>query len=131
MHGFRHALKTIIEDLYIFGATAAVILTWKGVGMAIDSLAQQFPVHCGECDVTGLCANLVSFMLLSLCYVTGSLVGKGAEMDGISSGGVGVEFSTAYFGHFFEDFVVERDREQTTTTSPISSTATSETKKMR
>jgi len=89
--------------------------------MGIDAVARQFPVHCGECDITGLCANMVSFMLLSLCYVTGSLVGKGAEMDGATSGGVGVEFSTAYFGQFFEDFIVERDRQQTTTTtSPIS-----------
>jgi len=112
---FRFALKTIVEDLYIFGATAAVILTWKGVGMAIDSVAQQFPVRCADCDITGLCANMVSFTLLSLCYVTGSLVGKGAEMDGASSGGVGVEFSTAYFGNFFDEFIAERDRDQTTT----------------
>jgi len=114
--------------LYIFGATAAVILTWKGVGMAVDSLAQQFPVRCGESDITGLCAQVVSFMLLSLCYVTGSLVGKGAEMDGASSGGVGVEFSTAYFSQFFEDFIADRDRQQTTTT-PISGGA--EPKKTR
>jgi len=125
---FRFTLKTIVEDLYIFGATAAVILTWKGVGMAVDALAQQFPVRCGECDITGLCANLVSFTLLSLCYVSGSLVGKGAEMDGATSGGVGVEFSTAYFGQFFEDFIVERDRE-TTTTSTTSGVA--EAKKTR
>jgi len=128
--GFRYVLKTITEDLYIFGATAAVILTWKGVGMAVDSLAQQFPVHCCGRDVTGLCANMASFMLLSLCYVTGSLVGKGAEMDGASSGGVGVEFSTAYFGHFFNDFIAERDRQQTVT-SPISGGPRAESKKMR
>lgn len=128
----RYALKTIVEDLYIFGATAAVILTWKGVGMAVDELARQFPIHCGGHDVTGLCANVASFLLLSLCYVTGSLVGKGAEMDGASSGGVGVEFSTAYFEHFFDDFIVQRDRDQkTTTTSPISSGAVPESKKMR
>ena len=107
---------------------AAVILTWKGVGMAVDTLAQQFPVHCGGCDVTGLCANLVSFTLLSLCYVSGSLVGKGAEMDGATSGGAGVEFSTAFFGNFFEDFIVERDRDRTTTTT---SGAAAEPKKTR
>lgn len=118
-------MKTILEDLYIFGATAAVILTWKGVGMGIDSLAQQFPIRCGECDVTGLFANMTSFMLLSLCYVTGSLVGKGAEMDGAMTGGGGVEYSTSFFGVFFEDFIVERDRQQTTTTS------TTDTKKTR
>ena len=125
----RFALKTIVEDLYIFGATAAVILTWKGVGMAIDSVAQQFPVRCAECNITGLCANMVSFTLLSLCYVTGSLVGKGAEMDGASSGGVGVEYSTAYFGNFFEEFIAERDRNQTTTTT--GGVASPETKKIR
>jgi len=128
INGFRYALKTIVEDLYIFSAMAAVILTWKGVGMAVDTLAQRFPVHCGDCDVTGLCSNLASFILLSLCYVSGSLVGKGAEVDGATSGGSGVEFSTAYFGAFFEDFIAERDRQQTkTTTSPIST----EPKKMR
>jgi len=98
---------TIVEDLYIFGAMAAVILTWKGVGMAVDTLAQQFPVHC---FVTGLCANVVSFTLLSLCYVSGSLINaKGAEMDGADSGGVAVEFSTAFFGNFFGDFIAEQD----------------------
>ena len=61
-----------MEDAYIFGATAAVILTWKGVGMAVDVLAQRFPVTWAGCDVTGLCANMASFALLSLCYVTGS-----------------------------------------------------------
>jgi len=129
--GFRYALKTIVEDLYIFGAMAAVILTWKGVGMAVDALARQFPVQCGGCDVTGVCANMASFALLSLCYVTGSLVGKGAEMDGAAGGGIGVEFSTSYFEHFFDDFIAERDREpkKTMTTSPISSGA--EAKKMR
>jgi len=85
--------------------------------MAIDTLAQKFPVHCADCDITGLCANTVSFMLLSLCYVTGSLVGKGAEMDGAATGGGGVEYSTAFFEHFFEDFIAERDRQQTTTTT--------------
>jgi len=129
--GFRFVLKTIVEDLYIFGATAAVILTWKGVGMAVDALAQRFPVYCGECDVTGLCANMASFMLLSLCYVTGSLVGKGAEMDGAASGGVGVEFSTAYFGHFFEDFIVDRDRQHMTTTTQIRTGVGAEPKKLR
>lgn len=124
----RYVLKTIVEDLYIFSAMAAVILTWKGVGMAVDTLAQRFPVHCGDCDVTGLCANLASFVLLSLCYVSGSLVGKGAEVDGATTGGAGVEFSTAYFGAFFGDFIAERDRQPAkTTTSPISA----EPKKMR
>jgi len=91
--------------LYICGATGAVILTWKGVGMAIDMLARENPVEFGDSDVTGLCANLASFFLLSLCYVSGSLVGKGAEMDG-----AGVEFSTSYFGYFFDDFIKESDK---------------------
>lgn len=82
--------------------------------------------------MTGLCANVVSFALLSLCYVTGSLVGKGADMDGASTGGVGVEFSTAYFGQFFEEFIAERDRQQTTTTTaPVSGGASTEPKKTR
>ena len=116
---------TIVEDVYIFGATAAVILTWKGVGMAVDTLAQRFPVQWGECDVTGPCAQLASFALLSLCYVTASLVGKGAEMDGASSGGAGAQFSTDYFAAFFDDFIAERDRQQTV------AAATTEPKKMR
>ena len=101
----RTAIKTLLEDVYIFGATAAVILTWKGVGMAVDLLARQHPVQYGDYDVTGLCANLVSFFLLSLCYVSGSLVGKGAELDGS-----GVEFGTSYFGHFFDDYIKDRDK---------------------
>jgi len=83
--------------------------------MAVDALAQQFPVHCGDCDVTGLCANMASFTLLSLCYVTGSLVGKGAEMDGATAGGAGVEYSTSYFGVFFDDFIRDRDQQHTPT----------------
>lgn len=116
----RFAVMTLVEDVYIFAATAAVILTWKGVGMAVDTMARQFPVHCADCDITGLCANVASFLLLSLCYVTGSLVGKGAEMDGSSASGAGVVFPTAYFGHFFEDYIREKDhepRQQTTTTT--------------
>jgi hypothetical protein len=112
----RFAVMTVLEDVYIFAATASVILTWKGVGMAVDLLARQFPVQYMDYDVTGLCANVASFLLLSMCYVTGSLVGKGAEMDGANSGGAGVEFSTAYFGHFFDDFIRERDREEDLTT---------------
>jgi hypothetical protein len=103
---FRILLKTLLEDIYIFGATAAVILTWKGVGMAVDLLARQYPIQYGDDDVTGLFANIVSFVLLSLCYVSGSLVGKGAELDG-----AGVEFSTAYFGHFFEDYIKQSDKD--------------------
>lgn len=112
----RFAVMTFVEDVYIFGATAAVILSWKGVGMGVDLLARQFPVYCGDLEVTGLCANLVSFLLLSLCYVTGSLVGKGAEMDGASGSGAGVEFSRKYFAHFFEDYVTEKDRQDQQTT---------------
>lgn len=73
--------------------------------MAVDLLARQYPVFVGNDDVNGLCANIVSFVLLSLCHVSGSLVGKGAEMDG-----AGVEFSAAYFGHFFEDYIKESDK---------------------
>ena len=105
-------VKVILEDLYIFAATAGVILTWKGVGMAVNKLAQEFPVYHGSTDVTGIYANLVSFLLLSICYVSGSLVGKGADMDGSNRGGVGVDFSRAYFGHFFDDYIRRTDDER-------------------
>src|SRR5271166_1849556 len=80
----RFLVKTLLEDLYIYVATAAVILSWKGVGMAVDMLANQFPVviHGADMDLTGVAANLGSFLLLSACYSSGSLVGKGAERDG-------------------------------------------------
>jgi hypothetical protein len=100
----RTLLKTLLEDIYIFLATAGVILTWKGVGMAVDLVARQHPVRYGDSDLTGLCANVASFALLSICYVSGSLVGKGAELDGS-----GLEFSTDYFGHFFGDYVRQSD----------------------
>jgi len=106
----RQILKTLLEDIFIYLATASVILCWKGVGMAVDSLAKQFPViYAGE-DYTGLCANLGSFLLLSLCYASGSLVGKGAELDGSMADGAGVDFSRCYFAHFFNDFIEERER---------------------
>ena len=82
--------------------------------MAVDMLARLYPVQLGGNDVTGLCANVGSFVLLSLCYATGSLVGKGAELDGASSEGAGVEFSASYFGHFFDEFIAEKDRQPTT-----------------
>ena len=53
----------------------------------------------------------------------GSLVGKGAELDGATSGGAGVEFSTAYFAAFFDDFIAERDRSQTATATATSTPA--------
>jgi len=103
-------VKTLLEDIYIYIATAAVILSWKGVGMAVDALAKQFPIVHGETDYTGVYANLISFLLLSVCYSSGSLVGKGAERDGSLTGGSGVEFSTDYFAHFFSDFIENQER---------------------
>lgn len=105
----RLPLKILLEDIYIFLATAGVILTWKGVGMAVNTLARQFPIHQAGRDMTGIYANLVSFLLLSVCYVSGSLVGKGADMDGSLKEGSGVDFSRAYFVHFFEDHIRKTD----------------------
>jgi len=108
----RTPVKVVLENLYIFSATAGVILTWKGVGMAVNKLAQEFPVYHGSTDVTGIYAHLVSFLLLSICHVTRCLAGKGAVMDGSNHRGAGVDFSRKYFGHFFNDFIRRTDEDK-------------------
>lgn len=108
----RRFLKLFLEDVYIYIASAAVILTWKGVGMAVDPLVRQFPLEYGGKDYTSLAAHLVPFLLLSICYTSASLIGKGADMDGTQPDGSGVEFSINYFGHFFNDYITDKEKNE-------------------
>lgn len=110
MHACIHSLfprwisKTALENIYIWGATTGVIMSWKGLGMFVDSMAKNFPLIIFGTDFTGLAASLIPFLILSACYVSGCLVAKGAEMDGSIVQGCGVDFSRSYCKHMYEQF---------------------------
>ena len=87
-------------------------MTWKGLGMAIDMTASKYPLVILGFDFSGLAANLISFLVLSLCCVSASLVGKGAEMDGTVAKGDGVDFSRAYLRHFLSDYIQSQKNQQ-------------------
>ncbi|ESN92478.1 hypothetical protein HELRODRAFT_181350 [Helobdella robusta] len=101
----RMITKTFLENFFIWGATAGVIATWKGLGMAIDMTSKAHPIYLNDVNISSLCLNVISFTLLSLCHVSASLVAKGAEMDGSIANGDGVEFSRLYLRHFYEDYI--------------------------
>jgi len=108
----RQIMKLLLEDIFIYLASASVILYWKGVGMAIASLAKQFPIIYADEDFTGVIAQLGSFLLLCICYASSNLIDMGAVLDGSKTDGAGVEFSRRYFAHFYSDYIAEREREE-------------------
>ena len=87
-------------------------MTWKGLGMAIDMTANKYPLVIHGFDFSGPAANLISFLVLSLCCVSASLVDKGAEMDGTFVKGNGVDFSRVYLRHFLSDYIQSQNIQQ-------------------
>ena len=79
-------------------------MSWKGLSMVVDVFANHYPTIIFNTDFTAFAVTLIPFLLLSILHVSGSLVAKGAEMDGSMEGGLGVVFSRSYSAIVYDNF---------------------------
>jgi hypothetical protein len=88
----RLAMKEIVEDAYIVGATLATTLAWNGLEEIVHKASHQLQFNVQGVDAMGPVLSIGAFVALTLLGVSRSLVGKGVEVDAVRPGGAGVVF---------------------------------------